>query len=76
MGRTSKRTRCFAGRILMLVLALTVPLFAQQQSTSALWRGLVKTAPELRSTEPFVVLANGGTEDVARRCGVRGDTKH
>jgi hypothetical protein len=40
-GRTSKRTRCSAGRILMLVLALTVPLFAQAQSTSAIWRGLV-----------------------------------
>jgi hypothetical protein len=26
----------------MLVLALTVPLFAQEQSTSAIWRGLVK----------------------------------
>ena len=44
MGRTSKRTRCSAGRILMLVLALTVPLFAQEQSTSAIWRGLVKNS--------------------------------
>src|ERR1700733_8758293 len=42
MGRTSKKTRCSAGLILMLVLALTVPLFAQEQSTSAIWRGLVK----------------------------------
>src|SRR6202167_5764813 len=40
MGRTSKR--CSAGRILVLVLALAVPLFAQEQSTSALWRGVVK----------------------------------
>src|SRR5246127_1922719 len=44
MGRTSKRTRCSAGRILMLVLALTVPLFAQEQSTSAARRGLVKNS--------------------------------
>lgn len=44
MGRISKRTRCSAGRILMLVLALTVPLFAQEQSTSALWPGLVKSS--------------------------------
>src|ERR1700728_1400905 len=44
MGRTSKRTRCSAGRILMLVLALTVPLFAQEQSTFAIWRGLVKNS--------------------------------
>ena len=28
----------------MLVLALTVPLFAQEQSTSAIWRGLVKNS--------------------------------
>jgi hypothetical protein len=28
------------------------------------------------STEPFALLANGGTEDVARRCEVEGDTKH
>jgi hypothetical protein len=42
MDRTSKRTRCSAGRILMLVLALTEPLFAQGQSTSAIWRGVVK----------------------------------
>jgi hypothetical protein len=28
------------------------------------------------STGPFVLFANGGTEDVARRCDVRGDTKH
>ena len=28
----------------MLVLALTVPLFAQEQSTSATWRGLVKNS--------------------------------
>src|ERR1700744_6573136 len=41
MDRTSKRTLCSAGRILMLVLAFTVPLFAQEQSTSAIWRGLV-----------------------------------
>src|ERR1700744_2561850 len=44
MGRTSKRTRCSAGRILMLVLALTGPLFAQEQSTSPIWRGLVKNS--------------------------------
>src|SRR5580698_11325680 len=44
MGRISKRTRCSAGWILMLVLALTVPLFAQQQSTSAIWRGFVKNS--------------------------------
>src|ERR1700728_4824388 len=44
MGRTSKRTRCSAGRILLLVLALTVSIFAQQQSTSAIWRGLVKNS--------------------------------
>src|ERR1700751_6254814 len=44
MGRTSKRTRCYAGRILMLVWALTVPLFAQEQGTSAIWRGLVKNS--------------------------------
>src|ERR1700761_5382235 len=44
MDRTSKRTHCSAGRILMLVLALTVPLFAQKQSTSAIWRGLVKNS--------------------------------
>src|SRR5580700_5660708 len=42
MGRISKK--CSAGRILMLALALTVPLFAQEQSTSALWRGLVKNS--------------------------------
>jgi hypothetical protein len=42
MGRTSKR--CSVGRILVLVLALTVPLFGQEQSTSALWRGLVKSS--------------------------------
>ena len=41
MGRTSKR--CYAGRILVLVLALTVRLFAQEQGASALWRGLVKS---------------------------------
>ena len=28
----------------MLVLALTVPLFAHEQSTSAIWRGLVKNS--------------------------------
>jgi hypothetical protein len=28
----------------MLVLALTAPLFAQEQSTSAMWRGLVKNS--------------------------------
>src|SRR6201996_3742254 len=44
MDRTSKRTHCSAGRILMLVLALTVPLFAQDQSTSSIWRGLVKNS--------------------------------
>src|SRR5277367_2498647 len=44
MGRTSKRTRCSTGRILMLVLAITVPLFAQEKSTSAIWRGLVKNS--------------------------------
>jgi hypothetical protein len=44
MGRTSKGTRCSAGRILMLVLALTVPIFAQEESTSAIWRGLVKNS--------------------------------
>ena len=38
------KRRCSAGRILMLVLALTVPLFAQEQSTSAIWRGLVKNS--------------------------------
>jgi hypothetical protein len=27
-----------------LVLALTVPLFIQEQSTSAIWRGLVKNS--------------------------------
>src|ERR1700690_629575 len=42
MGRTSKRYS--AGRILMLVLALTGPLFAQEQSTSPIWRGLVKNS--------------------------------
>jgi Carboxypeptidase regulatory-like domain len=30
----------------MLVLALTVPLFAQEQSTSAIWRGVVKNSVE------------------------------
>src|SRR6202453_469534 len=44
MGQTSKRTRCSAIRILALVLALTVPLFAQEQATSVLWRGLVKNS--------------------------------
>src|ERR1700691_3160792 len=44
MGRTSKRTRCSAGLIPMLVLAFTIPLFAQEQSTSALWRGFVKSS--------------------------------
>jgi hypothetical protein len=28
------------------------------------------------SAEPFVLLAIGGTEDVAQRREVRGDTKH
>src|SRR6202522_51634 len=42
MRRTFKR--CSAGRILVLVLALTVPLFGQEQSTSAIWRGLVKSS--------------------------------
>ena len=28
----------------MLVLALTAPLFAQEKSTSAIWRGLVKNS--------------------------------
>ena len=42
MGRTSKK--CSAVRILVLVLAFTVPLFAQEQSTSAKWRGLVKNS--------------------------------
>src|SRR5580658_8682196 len=44
MGRTSKRTRCSTGWILTLVLALTAPLFAQDQSASAIWRGLVKNS--------------------------------
>ena len=39
MGRTSKK--CSAGRILIFVLAFTVPLFAQEPSISAIWRGLV-----------------------------------
>src|ERR1700761_6070159 len=43
MSRTSKRPRWSAGRILIFVLALTAPLFAQERSTSAIWRGLVKT---------------------------------
>ena len=43
MGQTSKRARCSAVRILALVLSLTVPLFAQEQRASAIWRGLVKS---------------------------------
>src|ERR1700678_286968 len=42
MRRTFKR--CSAGRILVLVLALTVPLFGQEQSTSAIWHGFVKSS--------------------------------
>ena len=42
MGRISRK--CSAGRILIFVLALTVRLFAQEQSTSAIWRGLVKNS--------------------------------
>jgi hypothetical protein len=41
MSRTSKKSRCSVGRITVLVLALAVRLFAQEQSAPAIWRGFV-----------------------------------
>jgi hypothetical protein len=41
MSRTSKKSRCSVGRIMVLVLALAVRLFAQEQSAPAIWRGFV-----------------------------------